>query len=89
MTEKQDSKEVESTDSSAPGPELGVGTPVEVTLPDDSVVEGAIVEDFGEQPSEAMSFLDAEEIVRPRRWGIELNNGRLVFADDDTITARS
>lgn len=89
MTEKQDSKKPESTDSSGQGTELGVGTSVEVTLPDESVVQGAIVEDFGEQPSEAMSVLDAEDIVRPRRWGIELSNGRLVFADDDTITLRS
>ncbi|MFY2789167.1 hypothetical protein [Rhodococcus sp. KRD162] len=44
---------------------------------------GAIVEDFGVQPSDSTS----REWAVARRWAVALDSGRLVFADNEDLTA--
>ncbi|WP_424805489.1 hypothetical protein [Rhodococcus sp. 27YEA15] len=64
---------------------LGVSTPVEVELPDNEKARGVIVEDFADSTVPAHTI--EREWALPRRWGVALDDGRLVFVDGDHIKA--
>jgi len=66
-----------------PGP-LGAGARVLVRRPSESAQTGRIVEDYAE-------LIDIEERGHAwapvHRWAVALDDGRLVFADTDDLTA--
>ena len=61
---------------------LGVGCRVRTT--DGSNTTGEIVEDFGSLAG-AEVVVDAHLTARARRWAVALDDGRMVFVDDDDI----
>ena len=61
---------------------LAVGRRVR-TVGDDGVT-GEIVEDFGDLAGTPV-VVDAESTVRSRRWAVALDDGQLVFLDDDQL----
>ena len=75
-----------------PGPaSLSVHTRVRVQLPDGTQVTGVIFEDFADlfpdDGTEVSVRIDDDRRARLRRWGIQADNGILVFADDADLTA--
>ncbi|MFI8567537.1 hypothetical protein ACIGGF_13360 [Rhodococcus sp. NPDC078407] len=71
--------------------ELTVGSRVKVHIQNpgtdgkagqDAYETGSIVEDFGVQASDTTS----REWAVARRWGVALDSGRLVFADNEDLT---
>ncbi|MBV9515967.1 MAG: hypothetical protein JO280_18305 [Mycobacteriaceae bacterium] len=61
---------------------LGVGCRIRTT--DGSNATGEIVEDFGSLAGTEVR-VDAEHTARGRRWAVALDDGRVVFVDDDAI----
>lgn len=61
---------------------LAVGRRVR-TVGDDGAT-GEIVEDFGDLAGTPV-VVDAESTVRSRRWAVALDDGQLVFLDDDQL----
>ncbi|WP_092808367.1 hypothetical protein [Rhodococcus globerulus] len=66
----------------------GVGSRVKVTVPGGSgggAYTGVVIEDY------ANMVIDSESVGRDwapvHRWAIALDDGRLIFADDDDLTA--
>jgi hypothetical protein len=64
---------------------FSVGTSVNVTA-DDSTREGTIVEDFGVLPEATVDLGDGLQ-VSPKRFAVLLNDGSLVFVDEDSLEA--
>lgn len=61
---------------------LAVGRRVR-TVGDDGAT-GEIVEDFADLAGTPV-VVDAESTVRSRRWAVALDDGQLVFLDDDQL----
>ncbi|BBY77830.1 hypothetical protein MPRF_47290 [Mycolicibacterium parafortuitum] len=61
---------------------LAVGCRVR-TVGDDPAT-GEIVEDFGDLAGTPV-VVDAQNTVRSRRWAVALDDGQLVFLDDDQL----
>ena len=61
---------------------FGVGCRVRIA--DGSNTTGEIVEDFGSLAG-AEVVVDAHLTARARRWAVALDDGRMVFVDDDDI----
>lgn len=65
--------------------EIAVDTPVLVYPGTDQELRGVVVEDFGDFAGTAVEIA-GERIVGPaRRWAVNLDEGGLVFVDDDSI----
>jgi len=64
------------------GGQFEVGSAVRTT--DESKSTGRIVEDFGDLAG-AEVILDADATARSRRWAVALDDGRMVFVDDQDI----
>jgi hypothetical protein len=45
---------------------------------------GVVVEDFGDLAGEHV-VIDRERVAHARRWAVLLDNGMLVFRDDDSV----
>lgn len=64
-----------------------VGDDVVVQQLDGDTVAGRVVEDFGDFPAHAVDIGD-DRIAEPaRRWAIHTEDGGLVFADTNELTA--
>jgi len=48
---------------------------------------GVVVEDFGDTVGEAVHIADTHIAGPARRWAVQLENGDLVFVDDDELVA--
>ncbi|HEX5143164.1 MAG TPA: hypothetical protein VFW21_04780 [Mycobacterium sp.] len=59
-----------------------VGTKIRTT--DATPTYGQIVEDFGDLAG-AEVVVDADSTARSRRWAVALDDGRMVFLDDDEM----
>ncbi|WP_019970980.1 hypothetical protein [Mycobacterium sp. 141] len=67
--------------------QITVGTPVTVYPGTDDALHGVVVEDFADLAGTAVEIA-GERIVEPaRRWAVNLDDGGLVFVDDDSIAA--
>ena len=67
--------------------QIAVGSPVTVYPGTDGALHGVVVEDFGDLAGTAVEIA-GERIVGPaRRWAVTLDDGGLVFVDDDSIAA--
>jgi hypothetical protein len=64
------------------GGPLQVGSTVRTT--DDTRCTGRIVEDFGDLAGTEV-VVDANATARSRRWAVALDDGRMVFVDDQDI----
>ena len=64
------------------GGEFEVGTAVRTT--DGAQIRGQIVDDFGDLAGVEV-VVDAGQTARSRRWAVALDDGRVVFLDDDGI----
>lgn len=64
------------------GAEFEVGSRVRTT--DESRTTGRIVEDFGDLAGTEV-VVDARCTARSRRWAVALDDGRMVFVDDNEI----
>ncbi|MGB3485136.1 MAG: hypothetical protein WBB07_23335 [Mycobacterium sp.] len=59
-----------------------VGTAVRTT--DDARMTGQIVDDFGDLAGVEV-VVDAQQTAKSRRWAVALDDGRMVFLNDDGI----
>jgi hypothetical protein len=67
--------------------QIAVGTLVTVYPGTDDALHGVVVEDFADLAGTAVEIA-GERIVGPaRRWAVNLDDGGLVFVDDDSIAA--
>jgi len=66
------------------GGELQVGQRVRMTA--EPHATGQIVDDFGSLAGTEV-VVDSAKTVRSRRWAVQLDDGQLLFADDDGIEA--
>ena len=82
MRNKQSAAE---KDAPAASDAFSVGTAVSVTA-DDNTREGTIVEDFGVLPEATVDLGDGLQIS-PKRFAVLLNDGSLVFVNDDSLKA--
>jgi hypothetical protein len=65
--------------------EVAVGSSVVVYPGTDEELHGFVVEDFADLAGTAVEVA-GERIVEPaRRWAVNLDDGGLVFVDDDSI----
>jgi hypothetical protein len=64
------------------GGKFEVGSAVRTT--DDPHTTGHIVEDFGDLAGVEV-VVDAHQTAKSRRWAVALDDGRMVFLDDDGI----
>ncbi|WP_199253425.1 hypothetical protein [Mycolicibacterium mengxianglii] len=64
------------------GGKFEVGTAVRTT--DDAHITGQIVEDFGDLAGFEV-VVDAQQTAKSRRWAVALDDGRMVFLNDDGI----
>jgi hypothetical protein len=64
------------------GGEFEVGTMVRTT--DDAHITGKIVDDFGDLAGVEV-VVDAHQTAKSRRWAVALDDGRVVFLNDDGI----
>ncbi|PEG58493.1 hypothetical protein CQY21_22475 [Mycolicibacterium boenickei] len=65
--------------------EVAVGSSVIVYPGTDEELHGTVVEDFADLAGTAVEVA-GERIVEPaRRWAVNLDDGGLVFVDDDSI----
>lgn len=64
------------------GGKFEVGTAVRTT--DDAKMTGQIVDDYGDLAGVSV-VVDAGQTATSRRWAVALDDGRIVFLDDDDI----
>ncbi|MET0897434.1 MAG: hypothetical protein ABWY45_05915 [Mycobacterium sp.] len=64
------------------GGKFEVGTAVRTT--GEPKTTGQIVDDFGDLAGVEV-IVDATQTARSRRWAVALDDGRMVFLDDDGI----
>lgn len=69
-------------DGAEEGGRFAVGSQVRLT--DGSNASGEIVEDFGTLAGTQV-VVDSHRTARARRWAVALDDGRIVFVDDDAI----
>jgi hypothetical protein len=55
-----------------------------IRLTDGSNSTGEIVEDFGDLAGTEV-VIDANRTAKSRRWAVNLDDGRMVFVDDDAV----
>lgn len=76
---------VNDSDSGEIAEEVAVGSSVIVYPGTDEELHGTVVEDFADLAGTAVEVA-GERIVGPaRRWAVNLDDGGLVFVDDDSI----
>ncbi|WP_234815795.1 hypothetical protein [Mycolicibacterium boenickei] len=76
---------VNDSDSGEIAEEVAVGSSVIVYPGTDEELHGTVVEDFADLAGTAVEVA-GERIVEPaRRWAVNLDDGGLVFVDDDSI----
>lgn len=76
---------VNASDSDEIAGEIAVGASVIVYPGTDDELHGSVVEDFADLAGMAVEVA-GERIVEPaRRWAVNLDDGGLVFVDDDSI----
>jgi hypothetical protein len=66
---------------------LSLGTAVRVYPGTAREVSGVIVEDFGDSAGQVVQVGGHHIVDAARRWAVRLDNGSLVFVDDNDITA--
>jgi hypothetical protein len=66
---------------------LAVNSPVIVFPDTDQQQGGVIIEDFGEDAGQAVEVGGNQIVGAARRWAVRLNDGSLVFVDDDQLNA--
>jgi hypothetical protein len=67
--------------------QIAVGSSVTVYPGTDEALHGVVVEDFADLAGTPVEIA-GERIVGPaRRWAVTLDDGGLVFVDDDSIAA--
>ena len=77
--------EINGDDAGAVTDGIAVGAVVVVYPGTDSELRGTIVEDFADLAGTAVEVA-GEQIAGPaRRWAVNLDEGGLVFVDDDSI----
>lgn len=77
--------EVNDSDSDQVAGGIAVGASVLVYPGTDDELHGSVVEDFADLAGTAVEVA-GERIVEPaRRWAVNLDDGGLVFVDDDSI----
>lgn len=64
------------------GGKFEVGTAVRTT--DDAKMTGQIVDDYGDLAGVSV-VVDAGQTATSRRWAVALDDGRIVFLNDDDI----
>lgn len=79
----------EQSGSDAQDPVLTVGSRVQLRDSADTAAPGVIVDDFGTPVDGAEVDLGDGQLTRPRRWAVALDDGGLVFVDDDGIEPES
>ncbi|MDH6197701.1 hypothetical protein M2272_004356 [Mycobacterium frederiksbergense] len=76
---------VNDSDSDEVADEIAVGAAVVVYPGTDDELHGTVVEDFADLAGTAVDVA-GERIADPaRRWAVSLDDGGLVFVDDDSI----
>ncbi|WP_328844512.1 hypothetical protein [Mycolicibacterium septicum] len=76
---------VNDSDSGEIAEDVAVGSSVLVYPGTDDELHGVVVEDFADLAGTAVEVA-GERIVEPaRRWAVNLDDGGLVFVDDDSI----
>lgn len=74
------------TESNTAGDQsLTVGSRVQVRDEADATRPGVIIDDFGPQAEGGIVDLGDGQQTRPRRWAVALDDGGLVFVDDDGL----
>ncbi|MEZ0364956.1 hypothetical protein ACAG26_14815 [Mycobacterium sp. pUA109] len=63
---------------------IGVGSRVRTA--DSPPKAGTVIEDFGDAAGQLV-VIDRERTAQSRRWAVALDDGSLVFLDDDALTA--
>ena len=66
---------------------LEVNSPVVAFPGTDREQDGVIVEDFGDSAGQVVEVGGNRIVDAARRWAVQLNDGSLVFVDDDQISA--
>ena len=66
---------------------LAVNSPVIVFPDTDQQQGGVVVEDFGEDAGQPVEVGGNQIVGAARRWAVRLNDGNLVFVDDDQLNA--
>ena len=69
----------------SPRQPLEVNSPVVAFPGTDQQQDGVIVEDFGDSAGQAVEVGGNRIVGAARRWAVQLNDGSLVFVDDDQI----
>jgi hypothetical protein len=64
---------------------VAVDMPVVVYPGTDQELKGTVVEDFGEMAGSVVEVAGQRIAEAARRWAVDLENGNLVFVDDDSI----
>jgi hypothetical protein len=62
----------------------GLARGCRIRLTDGSNATGEIVEDFGTLAGTEV-IIDADHTARSRRWAVALDDGRMMFVDDDAL----
>ncbi|SIR65257.1 hypothetical protein [Williamsia sterculiae] len=88
-SDTDDAASTRSEPRDEPTREVAVGDVVTVTTDDGGTARGTLIEDFGTQDDSGSTRLAPDVRVRPRRWAIQLDDGGLVFADDDALAPGS
>ncbi len=82
---EDESSEVNEGDAGDVASEIAVDSRVIVYPGTDHALHGTVVEDFGDLAGPPVEIA-GERIVGPaRRWAVNVDDGGLVFVDDDSI----
>jgi hypothetical protein len=69
-----------------PGESIAVEVGTRVVVPSHAGLHGVVVDDFGEQPSNVTTArLGDDTIAGPKRFAVVLDDGNLIFADDEDV----
>lgn len=74
-----------TSDDDGKGAQLAVGARVRVATATDAESCGVVVEDFGELSGHAVCIGTSEIVGAARRWAVVLDDGALIFADNEQI----
>lgn len=76
---------VNDGDSGEIAEEVAVGSSVVVYPGTDEELHGTVVEDFADLAGTAVEVAGERIVDAARRWAVNLDDGGLVFVDDDSI----
>ncbi|WP_155915823.1 MULTISPECIES: hypothetical protein [unclassified Mycolicibacterium] len=76
---------VNDSDSEEIAGEIAVGSTVVVYPGTDDELHGSVVEDFADLAGTAVEVAGERFVEPARRWAVNLDDGGLVFVDDDSI----